>query len=187
MINKNYLALIAAFGLFICSASAQVENTTPSFSTYHKNIYGEFFGSSVLTGINYDMRLNRGQMDGIGFRVGVGGVSLKGSNNGGNYKLGVVTFPIEFNNLVGKEKHFFQSGVGLLPAYATYSGKGEITDNQFVKAEGFGLAGGFLSMGYRFQPINNGVFFQANWNPLILKGEGFKAGWIGLGIGVGFK
>lgn len=173
------------FSLFISISYGQ--KPLPQFDTYHKNIYAELFGSHILAGANFDMRLKKGKMDGIGLRAGIGGITLRSSTNNTRSTLGLVTFPLEFNNLVGKRRSAFVSGIGLLPIYATLSANGDLTDNEFVRAEGFTLAGGFLTMGYRFQPSNTGMMFQVNWNPLMLRGSGFRAGWISLGLGMGFK
>lgn len=161
------------------SLRGQSDKAMPSFEGFHKNIYAELLGSHVFAGINFDMRLNKGRMDGIGFRAGIGGVS---ENLAG---VGIVTFPIEVNHLVGKRRSSFEAGVGILPIYA--STIGEITDYDYVAAEGVGFAGGFLTLGYRYQPLGNGFMAQIHWNPLILRGSGFNAGWFGLGLGLGFK
>jgi len=160
----------------------------PEFNSCHKNIYVEFLGSSILTGISYDMRLNKGVMDGIGVRAGIGGLNVDGTDDQGNfYDIGLVTIPIEFNHLVGKGKHSFQSCVGILPAYATVGGAGDFSDNQWVEVDGFGLVGGFMFLGYRRQPLENGFMFQAQLNPMIVRGQGLQMGWIGIGVGFGFK
>ena len=154
---------------------------------YHKNIYLELLGSHILVGVNFDMRLNKGQQDGIGFRAGIGGFSATVIDQNTEIDIGVVTFPLEFNHLMGQRRSSFVAGVGILPVYVGGTIRGELTDNKFVRAEGFGLVGGFLTFGYRLQPLNNGFMMQFNWNPLILRGSGFNPGWIGLGLGVGFK
>ncbi len=166
---------------FIFTLSAQRTKEMPNFDSYRKNIYAEFLGSSLLAGVNFDMRLNKGRNDGIGFRVGLGGVSLRSADG----VVGLVSLPIEFNNIVGKRHGGFEAGVGLLPVYGTISGS--TNDDKFVFKEGVTLAGGFLTFGYRFQPINNGFMFQVHWNPMIIRGSGFTMGWFGLGVGVGFK
>ena len=163
------------------------QKDVPQFETRHKNIYAELLGSHVLAGVNFDMRLKKGRMDGIGFRAGIGGLSTSGIDNNTEIKLGLVTFPLEFNHLIGKRRSSFVTGVGILPVYATLSADGELTNYEFVQGEGFSLVGGFLTMGYRFQPRKTGLMFQINWNPLILRGSGFNAGWFGLGLGLGFK
>lgn len=179
MLRKIIIVPFFILGLTL-TLSAQRNREIPSFDSYHKNIYVEFFGSSLLAGVHFDMRLNKGRNDGIGFRVGLGGLSVSTSEG----SVGVVTLPIEFNHIVGKRHGGFQTGIGLLPAYATISGT---INNEFVDTEGIGLAGGYLSLGYRYQPLKNGFMFQIQWNPMIIRGSGFNSGWFGIGLGVGFK
>lgn len=158
------------------------------FTGYHKNVTVDLLGSNVLLGLSYDMRLQRGRMDGLGFRAGFGGFSANAiSGDGfGNARVSVVTFPLEVNHIVGKRRSGFVSGAGLLPIYA--SGSYQSTEDNLVsEGEGFGLAGGFATLGYRFQPLRTGVTFQLNWNPMVLRGSGFVPGWVGLNVGVGFK
>lgn len=173
---------------FLCAKSLLYsQSAIPEFNSYHKNVYAEFLGTSLLAGINYDMRLKKGRMDGIGFRVGMGGGSVSSNLENTNLRAGIVAFPLEFNHLVGKKRSSFISGVGLLPVYVTVSAKGQLTDNKYVMKEGFGLGGAFLTMGYRFQPIKTGVMFQITWDPMLIRGYGFSIGNLGVGIGVGFK
>ena len=167
--------------------SAQTGRPAPEFDTYHKNIYVEGLGSSLLIGVNFDMRLQKGRMDGIGFRVGVGGARAAGSQNNTNISGAIVTFPLEFNHLLGKRRSSFETGVGLLPAYITANAQGELTDGEYIEGEGLTLAGGYVTLGYRFQPLKTGPMFRIAWNPMVLRGVGFHAGWIGVGVGVGFK
>jgi hypothetical protein len=173
--------------LLLITSSAYCQDEVQTFDSYHKNIYAEFLGSHILGGVNYDMRLKKGKMDGIGFRAGVGGLSASGFAENTNVSIGIVTFPLEFNHLIGKNRSSFVSGIGLLPVYAAVSANGEITNNEFIQEEGFGFIGGFMTLGYRFQPKKTGVMFQVNWNPLMLRQEGFTIGWFGLGLGIGFK
>lgn len=182
--KKNLITFLILIGLSSMAFAQKKE--VPEFDTYHKNIYGEFLGSNLLAGVNYDMRLNKGQMDGIGFRVGVGGVSVSGfdTQTQTTVRVGVVTMPLEFNHLVGKRSSSFVSGIGLIPVYATASTQ---SGGEYALAEGVGLIGGFLNLGYRYQPKRNGLMFQVNWNPMIVRGSGFQTGWIGVGLGIGFK
>lgn len=175
--------------LFVASSVMANEPEEVQFDTYHKNVYGEFLGAHILGGVNFDMRLNKGRMDGIGFRAGIGGLSISTTDdiNSNSMSVGLVTFPLEVNHLYGKRRSSFISGVGLLPVYATASISGSSTDFEMIRADGFGIAGGFLTLGYRFQPLKSGVMFQFNWNPMILRGSGFNGGWFGLGLGFGFK
>ncbi|HPR60878.1 MAG TPA: hypothetical protein PLF35_08030 [Prolixibacteraceae bacterium] len=184
IMNRIIFTSILLF--FFCSQLfAQTDSL--QFNSYHKNIYAELFGSHLIGGVNFDMRLNKGQMDGIGFRVGVGGINVSASTPEINASLGLVTFPIEFNYLYGKKRSFLLTGIGILPLYAAISGSGEVTNNEYINEEGFAVTGGFLTIGYRFQPKNSGIMFQANWNPMFLRNSGFFSSWFGLGLGFGFK
>ena len=180
--------LLLAFSVFAGRLFGQ-SKPAPVFSGYHKNIYMELLGSSVGGGVSFDMRLNRGRMDGIGFRAGIGGIHVSGTDfETNNYvSLGIVTFPVEFNNLVGKRRSSFEAGIGLLPVYGAIAGQGEITNYEYVQADGFALAGGYLTFGYRLQPLRNGFMMNFKWNPMFLRGAGFTTGWFGLGLGFGFK
>lgn len=178
---KTLLAVFALLMMIQVQSIAQKE--IPAFDGYHKNIYVEGLGSSIGLGVNFDMRLEKGRLDGVGFRAGVGGISF--SNSSGD-NLGIVTFPLELNYLVGNGRNSLVAGIGLLPAYAGLRIT-DVTDNLSVDLEGFGLAGGFVNFGYRLQPRDRGFMFQINWNPLILRGSGFNMGWFGIGMGIGFK
>jgi len=183
---KN-LILISATLLFITtSIFAQKKKEVPVFDGYHKNITVELLGSHIAHGINYDMRLRKGRMDGIGFRAGIGGVKLSASDGEDAASLGIVTFPIEFNHIVGKKRHGFIAGLGVLPVYASIKGSGPTFGNSDIEIEGFGIVGGFASLGYRFQPLKNGFTWQINYNPLILRGGGFQS-YAGISFGIGFK
>ena len=167
---------------------AAQEKEEPLFNGYHKNIYVGLFGSNLFAGANYDMRLQKGRMDGIGFRAGIGGVNISATDEFNNQvRLGVVTFPLEVNYVVGKRRSGFVAGVGVLPMYVNFEGNGTLPDYEYfdVEVKGPGIAG-FLDIGYRLQPLNTGLMLQVNWNPLFSR-DGFGPGWVGFGIGMGFK
>lgn len=180
---KNQKSLLFVAVLSFCAFNLLAQKEIPAFDSHHKNIFVETLGSSILVGVSYDMRLEKGRMDGMGFRAGIGGLSI--SDDG--QSAGLVTIPLEFNYLVGKGRSSLISGIGLLPAYGYVKGSGYITNNEYVEEEGFGLPGGFLTLGYRLQPRKTGFMMQVVWNPLILRKSGFNAGWFGIGLGIGFK
>lgn len=186
---KTPTALAIFLTLFLLPGllCAQKDKEPPVFEGHHKNIFAELLGSHILAGVNFDMRLKKGKMDGIGFRAGVGGLSTFVYDDNNEFRVGIATFPVEFNHVVGKRRSGFVSGIGLLPIYATLSGTGTITNNEVVFGEGFSLAGGFLTFGYRLQPLRTGFMMQFVWNPMLLRGSGYNQGWIGLGLGIGFK
>ncbi len=170
------------------SASFAQTKAPPVFETRHKNVYVEALGSSVLLGAHFDMRLKKGQMDGAGIRAGVGGISFRGQADSVSSTLGAVVFPLEFNYLAGKRRSAFLAGIGLLPMYATLSAAGTVNGSSgVVIRDGFGLAGGFVNIGYRFQPLRNGLMFQFTLTPVVLRGAGLIPLNFGLSLGFGFK
>ena len=182
-----FVIALFLFPLIVYSQNGKKEADHDFSGKHHQNISAELLGSHILAGINYDRRFKSNRMDGIGFRIGVGGVNVNGNIQGDNVDIGIVTFPLEFNHLIGQRRSSLVSGIGLLPVYAAVSANGPITNNDYVTGEGFGLVGGFLTFGYRLQPLKTGFMFQINWNPLILRGSGFNVGWVGISLGMGFK
>jgi hypothetical protein len=172
--------------LFFSALQAQ-RRPVPVFDTRHKNIYVEFLGSNLVTGVNFDIRLQRNRLDGPGLRAGIGGLNVTVADDVNYYDLGVVTMPLEFNHLVGKRRSKFEAGIGILPIYASLEGTGEATNHRYVNGTGFGLAGGFINLGYRYQPLRNGLMFRFTWNPMVLRDSGFNSGWVSFGLGFGFK
>ena len=177
---KRLFEVLALFMMIQVPSIAQ--NDIPAFNSYHKNIYMEAEGSFIRAGVNFDMRLEKGRLDGMGFRLGIGGFS--GDAGGyGRYIEGMVIFPLEFNYLVGSGRNTLVAGVGMMPAYASV----EVIENVDVSINGFGFAGAFVNFGYRLQPRDRGFMFQVNWNPILLRGRGFEYASFGIGMGIGFK
>lgn len=135
-------------------------------------LYVELFGPSVF-GINFDSRFAKKE-NGLGGRVGIGGFSIDGE--------GFLFVPFGLNYLVGKDgtKNFLEIGAGA--TYVSYLSDGVEGDPDGRLADTFG----HLTMGYRYQPIGNGVTFRVSINPII----DFKSGtfWpLYGGVSVGYK
>ncbi len=151
---------------------------------FHKNVFVEVLGNGLLVSANYDMRLKRGIQDGLGFRVGVGGGRIEGTTNDGDYlDASLLTIPLSVNYLVGKRRSAFEAGIGVTPVFV--NADLAIIDDEITYGKGWGAIG-FLNLGYRFQPIRNGVMFRADWTPVIYS-EGFSPGFFGVSLGFGFK
>lgn len=116
-------------------------------------------------------------------RVGVGGGSFSGYDNQGNYvNIGIVTFPLAYNYLIGEKRSSFELGAGLTPIY--------INGNGFVNNETFHgsrlTLSGVLNAGYRYQPINNGFSGKITWTQFVTN-AGFFPAYFGLGLGYSFR
>ena len=157
---------------------------TESTGSHKKAIFIEAYGQGLHASINYDMRLKKGVQSGLGFRLGVGGISTGTANtDAGNEATGVIAFPVGLNYLVGENRSSFEAGIGLTPYYSEtdiYSR----TKPKIVNKIGWGT-NGYLNLGYRFQPLSNGFMFRLNWTPVI-SSTGFLAQNFGVSAGYSF-
>lgn len=154
-----------------------------AFAQHRKTVFVEAFGNGLTVSGNFDLRLKANQNDGLGFRAGVGGGNLSGTDEQGNSaSVGIITFPLAVNYLAGKKRSAFESGIGITPIYVTASGT--INDNDF--SGDCLMFSGFLNLGYRYQPLNDGFMGHIKWTPAI-NSSGFSPSWFGVGIGYSFK
>lgn len=170
--------------LFLVTFSLQVKAQTEASSSYQKAFFVEAFGQGLHASVNYDMRINKGVHNGLGFRLGVGGIFTGTVNaDAGNEATGVIAFPVGINYLVGENKSSFEAGIGFTPHYAEtdiYSP----TNPKIVDKNGWGT-NGYLNLGYRFQPLSNGFMCRLNWTPVI-SSTGFLAQNFGVSAGFSF-
>lgn len=186
MKNSHFIFLAACAILLIAPCSFSQNTKTAIYDGYKKNIFIEGLGSSLIVGINYDMRLQRGKTDGVGFRAGIGYAPMKSYIMGvQDYNGMALSFPIEANYLFGKRKNYVLAGVGILPIYADVKGASIFSGK--YSAKGFTYGATYLSLGYRYQPIKNGLMFQINWNPMIDTNGHFQAKWFGISIGYSLR
>ncbi|MFT2011465.1 hypothetical protein ACMA1I_22520 [Pontibacter sp. 13R65] len=172
------------FAVLLLVLSFQVKAQTESTDSHKKAIFVEAFGQGLQASINYDMRFKKGVQSGLGFRLGIGGISTGTSNNDAwNVRSGVIAFPVGLNYLVGEKKGSFEAGIGLTRHNAftdTYSP----TKPNIVDENGWDT-NGYLNLGYRFQPLSNGFMFRLIWTPVIST-TGFLAQNFGVSAGYSF-
>lgn len=143
-----------------------------------KSVFFEL-GGPGLASVNYDMRFNKTQ-DGLGFRVGVGGFSVRSDfSDGSRDRTSLITVPVGINYLIGKDtKHYFEVGAGATYINAKYTSDFEDDNDAF--RESFG----HLTFGYRLQPQTKGFTFRAAITPVF--GKGFFIPYYA-GISFGYK
>lgn len=135
--------------------------------------------------MNYDTRFAKGRNDGLGGRVGIGGLGFSTTDDQGNkVTAGLVTVPIVLNYIVGNQRSGLELGAGATILYASSSGDSDGGVDDFIEV-GMG-ASGFLNVGYRAQPIRNGPIFRLTWTPA-LNISGFSPSWLGISLGYAFK
>lgn len=149
---------------------------------FKKNIFVELLGPSLF-GINYDMRLKRGQVNGLGFRIGMGAISVVGTDDvtGEDLDVEFVSLPIMANYLFGSRRSFLDVGAGVDILNVKFDG---VINNTFIDESGF-TPSLILNVGYRFQAINKGLLFKIDWAPWI-NSSGISPKWLGIGLGYSF-
>lgn len=175
---------IRLFTIFIVLLCLQAKAQTETSSSFKNAIFVEAFGQGLHTTINYDMRIKKGTQDGLGFRIGAGGIFTGTSDaDAGPVVNGVLAFPFGLNYLIGKKRSSIEAGLGLTPHYA----KTDIhspTKPRIVEENGWST-NGYLNLGYRFQPMDNGFMFRLNWTPVI-SSTGLLAQNFGISAGYSF-
>ena len=158
---------VLSFILFITIFTSNGQSESAGGSTA-KVVYLEA-GAPGWLSINYDMRFEKKQ-DGLGFRVGVGGIALN--------RVTFLYVPIGINYITSKNNlDYFEAGIGT--TFVSNS-KAEEGDN-----DPFRKTFGFLSLGYRKQPADGGFFWKAALVPIF--GKGFFIPYaVGAGVGYTF-
>ena len=176
---KQLLFSIAVALGCIVPAAAQLDgNAYPD--RFNKAVYLELGGSGLLYSLNYDMRLTRGRQDGMGFRVGIGGISARGSTNDDTAQAGYLAIPVTFNYLIGERRHALELGAGA--TLLDFNAHGNV-DNDYFDADFTGPVP-HANIGYRYQSLDNGFTGRLTYTPFI--GDGIEH-WIGISFGVNFK
>jgi hypothetical protein len=145
------------FSIFIIS----IFFTNANAQSPAKSVYFEV-GTPGIASINYDMRLHK-KNDGLGFRVGIGGVAIQGS--------GAVFIPLGLTYLIGKDsKNYFELGAGgtVLVSFDRTTNYNPSTGTTTTTSRSSDLNSSFghLYFGYRYQPKESGFLFRAGLAPI---------------------
>lgn len=161
-------------------AAVQIKAQDAPAQRAAKAIYVEGLGSGLGVSINFDTRFKPG-LTGLGLRAGIGGIGGSGSEG----SIGLVTFPVLLNYVVGNSRVSFEAGAGVTAGYITVEGTNSLTGDD-VSAKGFGVFGGAGNFGLRLQPKRNGAHFRLYWSPFVTS-AGFQPSWLGASLGFGFR
>ncbi len=157
---KSVCLFIIAFATILPITQAQQKAA--------KSVYFELGGPGIAS-FNFDTRFGKKE-NGLGARVGFGGISLDG--------LTALFIPVGLNYLFGKETtNYFELGGGITPLIASVG---------FTNGEGiFSSSFGYLIFGYRYQPRVAGFTFRVAVNPIFNK-QGFFPIYGGVSFGYKF-
>jgi hypothetical protein len=138
-------------------------------------------GGAGLASANFDMRLQK-KNDGLGFRAGIGALSVRSDFGSSSEKITLTTIPLELNYLLGKDqKNYFEMGIGA----TIISINDRSTGSYGSSNDRFRSTFGHLYFGYRLQPKDGGFLFRAGLTPVF--GNGFFVPyWAGVSFGYKF-
>ncbi len=156
--------LIGILCLFAINLSAQTQKETskdtitttvvltppPPFKRA-QNVFVELGGQGVLFSANYDTRFGA-RRNGLGGRVGIGYLAVDGVN--------ITNIPVSLNYLLGKEKNFFEIGLG-----ATVLAAGSTNEDILFEGNSSGVLG-TMSFMYRLQPVESGFSLRVGLTPI---------------------
>lgn len=182
---KNLILIFAATLCIISTSVAQDNNDDLAFDGFHKSITIDLKRKDLIGGIKYDMRLSKGRMDGIGFKTGFATFSANRTESDLRQNTTVAALPFELNYVLGKKTHAFVTGIGVISTFAARPATRKINDVD-LDVDGLEVIGGFLSLGYRYAPLKNGLTFQINYIPTWVKNDIYTAR-TQISIGYAFK
>jgi hypothetical protein len=142
-------------------------------SPYTRNaVYFEGLGQGLLYSVNFDHRF----AESIAVRVGVSRFTIEFISD-----VSITTIPLMVEYLPGHGSSHLEIGLGLIPVY------GSISSKFFRTPEGSAGAWVILAtatLGYRYQPVNEGILFRIGLTPLM--GGNQAQVWGGASIGWAF-
>lgn len=158
---KNNLALLALTCLFLNPVALQAQEETKA-TQRSQSIYLEFAGSGCAFTANYEFRLKKDRISGLGLRVGAGGlaIDLFGTTS-------VFSVPAELNYIWG-EKTRISGEIGFSLTYLHIRDETIswfFDEPDWVEKED--LLVSYIPLGIRFRPKTNGLVVRLNAGPVI--------------------
>lgn len=141
--------------------------------SFRQSVFIELLGNSPLLSLNYDRMLKRHHNDGFGVRAGFGLGEYIDSDYAQtpNY----FSIPIGITYIIGPKRHAFEAGLGYTTQILTSPLPEKLPSRSF----------GNLNLGYRFQPLKDGLLFRLYWAPY-LRRQVYPS-WAGVSLGYSFR
>jgi len=143
--------------------------------SFRRAVFAEAVGNGPALSLNYDMRLQRFKNDGLGIRAGLG-LGQMFDNKFAEFNRRI-SIPLSVNYIVGEKRHGLETGLGITPQIALV----DIGDSPQIRPLGF------LNVGYRFQPLKDGLLFRATWTPFFSSLKSHQFVWFGASIGYSIR
>jgi hypothetical protein len=126
---------------------------------YRKAIFVEGGGNGVGLSGNFDIRFKPGRNDGPGLRAGVGYAGVSYVDNEGSATH--ISVPLAYNYIFRNERSGIETGLGFTPTFVT---------NKTSQGRDLTLDL-FYNLGYRLQPLKEGLVLRAMWTPTYTVGR----------------
>lgn len=140
-------------------------------SSYTQNaVYFEGLGQGLLYSVDFDHRFT----ENIAFRAGFSSFTIEFISD-----VSITTIPLMIEYLTGHGSSHLELGLGIVPIH------GSLSTSFFGTTEGSVGAWAVLgtaTVGYRYQPVKEGILFRVGLTPLMGGGEvqiwgGASVGW----------
>jgi len=159
------LVLIILLMLPTCKLAGQEKQE----SARQKSIFVEFLGSglSIATG-NFDIRFNKGNPEGLGMRVGIGGGAISEDPliGEGSTKTKMFSIPLEVNYILGKKNFALEAGCSLTYVSITEDSTFKLFGDYTTSHESENVIVSYVPIGFRLKPKVNGFMLKFNLGPL---------------------
>ena len=156
------LVLAVAPAIFAQTASPYTQNA----------VYFEALGQGLLYSVNFDHRFG----ENIAIRAGVSSFTVQLFSD-----ISITTIPLMVEYLTGHGSSHLEIGLGIIPVHGTISSSFFGT---FEGSPGAWILLGTATLGYRYQPVKEGILFRIGLTPLF--GGGQAQIWGGASIGWAF-
>lgn len=175
-VRSNYIGLDLQLRYLAKKSDREYNRATPIASDkqgFRQAVFIELLGNSPLMTLNYDKMLKRHHNDGFGVRAGFGLGEYIDSDYAQmpNY----LSIPIGVTYIIGPKRHALEAGIGYTAQFLTSPIPEKLPSR----------SSGNLNLGYRFQPLKDGLLFRLNWAPYYRR-QVFT-GWAGVSFGYSFK
>lgn len=177
-ILKNRVGHVTVVGTLLvmtpvfASVQAQVKS-----APYTKNaVCYEGLGEGGLYSLNYDHRF----ASDLSVRAGVTAWPFGGEHDTFGLGVGIIALPLTVNYLLGGDGNYLELGWGLIPVFgiANVNLFWQTTSSSKSMILGTGV------VGYRYQPMKNGMIFRIDFTPFFNLNN--FAPWGGISVGYAF-
>lgn len=168
LISRYGLTLSALVAVLLVGGEVKAQNPRPARTT----VFGEAGGNAWLYSVNADYRIGQN----VSVRAGVTAIEAGG--------VGLYGGPRMVSALPGWKAHRAEIGAGVLLGYLANRSFEAYFGSDPEPGHANGMATPTLSVGYRYQQSEGGLFLRVAYTPVVAGGDWNH--WAGLGAGYTF-